>query len=61
MAKAVDKIYGANTFAGPLPEDSTELIIGKVYYADDPNNSSNKVLFLIDENQDPQPIKTVYK
>ena len=61
MAKAVDKIYGANTFAGPLPEDSTELIIGKVYYADDPNNASNKVLFLIDENQKPNPIKTVYK
>ena len=61
MAKAVDKIYGANTFAGPLIEDKTQLIIGKVYYADDPNNSSNKVLFLIDENQDPQPIKTVYK
>jgi len=61
MAKAVDKIYGARTFAGPLPEDSTELIIGKVYYADDPNNASNKVLFLIDENQKPQPIKTVYK
>ena len=61
MAKAVDKIYGRNTFAGPLIEDKTQLIIGKVYYADDPNNSSNKVLFLIDENQDPQPIKTVYK
>ena len=61
MAKAVDKIYGANTFAGPLIEDKTQLIIGKVYYADDPNNSSNKVLFLIDENQNPQPIKTVYK
>ena len=61
MAKAVDKIYGANTFAGPLIEDQTKLIIGKVYYADDPNNLSNKVLFLIDENQEPQPIKTVYK
>jgi hypothetical protein len=61
MAKAVDKIYGKNTFAGPLIEDKTQLIIGKVYYADDPNNASNKVLFLIDENQEPQPIKTVYK
>ena len=49
------------SFAGPLLEDPTKLIVGKVYYADDPNNKINKILFLIDENQEPQPIKTVYK
>ena len=61
MARSVEAIYGDNTFGGKFPEDPTKLIIGNVYYADDPNNSSNKILFLIDENREPQPIKTVYK
>jgi len=61
MARSVEAIYGDNTFGGKFPEDRTKLIIGNVYYADDPNNSSNKILFLIDENREPQPIKTVYK
>ena len=61
MSQAVEAIYGVGSFEGKLLEDPTKLIVGKVYYADDPNNKINKVLFLIDENQEPQPIKTVYK
>ena len=61
MSQSVEAIYGLGSFAGKLLEDPKKLIVGKVYYADDPNNKINKVLFLIDENQEPQPIKTVYK
>ena len=61
MSRSVEAIYGLGSFEGKLLEDKTKLIVGKVYYADDPNNKINKILFLIDENQEPQPIKTVYK
>ena len=61
MSQAVEAIYGLGSFGGKLLEDPTKLIVGKVYYADDPNNKINKVLFLIDESGNPNPIKTVYK
>ena len=61
MSQAVEAIYGDGSFAGKLLEDQNKLIVGKVYYADDPNNKINKVLFLIDESGNPNPIKTVYK
>ena len=61
MSQSVEAIYGEGSFAGKLLEDQNKLIVGKVYYADDPNNKINKVLFLIDESGNPNPIKTVYK
>tara|TARA_R110002060_G_scaffold56028_1_gene66406 strand:+ start:193 stop:1386 length:1194 start_codon:yes stop_codon:yes gene_type:complete len=61
MSQAVEAIYGVGSFEGKLLEDQNKLIKGKVYYADDPNNKINKVLFLIDESGNPNPIKTVYK
>ena len=61
MSRSVEAIYGDGSFAGKLLEDQNKLIKGKVYYADDPNNKINKVLFLIDESGNPNPIKTVYK
>jgi hypothetical protein len=61
MSDAVEEIYGIDSFAGPLPEDTTKLIIGKVYYGDAQDKSSNKILYLIDETGTPNPIKTVYR
>ena len=61
MSDAVEEIYGKGSFQGLLPEDTTKLIIGKVYYGDAQDKSSNKILYLIDETGTPNPIKTVYR
>jgi hypothetical protein len=60
MSQAVEEIYGEGSFGGELKPD-IELIVGKVYYGDAQDKSSNKILFLIDENGKPNPIKTVYR
>jgi len=60
MSRAVEKIYGVDSFIGELKPD-VELIVGKVYYADAEDKSSNKILYLIDKNGEPQFLKTVYR
>ena len=60
MSRAVEKIYGDDSFIGELKPD-VELIVGKVYYADAEDKSSNKILYLIDKNGEPQFLKTVYR
>ena len=60
MSQAVEEIYGEGSFGGELKPD-VELIVGKVYYGDAKDKSSNKILYLIDKNGEPQFLKTVYR
>jgi len=36
-------------FEGKLPEDESQLIVGKIYYEDDPTDSRNKITYIIEE------------
>jgi hypothetical protein len=60
MSRATEIIYGVDSFVGELKPD-VELIVGKVYYGDAKDKSSNKILYLIDKNGEPQFLKTVYR
>jgi len=60
MSQSVEEIYGEGSFGGELKPD-VELIVGKVYYGDAKDKSSNKILYLIDKNGEPQFLKTVYR
>ena len=60
MSQAVEEIYGEGSFGGELKPD-VELIVGKVYYGDAEDKSSNKILYLIDKNGEPKFLKTVYR
>jgi len=61
MQSAYNELYGGGTFKGKLPEDQSELVVGSIYYADDPNNSRTKIIFLIDEEGNAQEINRVLK
>ena len=60
MSRATEIIYGVDSFVGELKPD-VELIVGKVYYGDAKDKSSNKILYLIDKNGEPQFLKTIYR
>jgi hypothetical protein len=60
MSRATEIIYGVDSFVGELKPD-VELIVGKVYYGDAKDKSSNKILYLIDKNGKPQFLKTIYR
>ena len=48
-------------FIGPLPENKEELIVGGVYYADDPNDTRTKIIYEIDASGTPQKIRSIMK
>jgi hypothetical protein len=48
-------------FQGKIPEDVKDLIIGKVYYADDPKNTRTKIIFLIQADGTPKEINRILK
>ena len=61
MQSAYNALYGGGTFKGKLPEDQSELVVGSIYYADDPDNTRTKIIFLIDEEGNAQEINRVLK
>ena len=48
-------------FKGKIPEDVKDLIVGKIYYADDPENTRTKIIFLIQEDGTPKEINRILK
>ena len=48
-------------FQGKIPEDVKDLIVGKVYYADDPKNTRTKIIFLIQADGTPKEINRILK
>jgi hypothetical protein len=48
-------------FQGPIPEDVKNLIVGKIYYADDPKKTTTKIIFLIQADGTPKEINRILK
>ena len=55
----VDDTFGEGTFKGPLPKDVNQLEIGAVYVGDNEDKSA-KIVYQINEDKVPVPIKTIY-
>ena len=61
MQAAYNDLYDSQIFVGPLPENKDELIVGKIYYQDAPNDSRNKIVFIIQADGTPKQINTILK
>ena len=48
-------------FLGPLPEKEEDLVVGAVYFADDPNDTRTKIIYEVDANGNPQKINSIFK
>ena len=55
----MDDIFGEGAFKGPLPKDVNQLEIGAVYVGDNEDKSA-KIVYQINEDKVPVPIKTIY-
>jgi hypothetical protein len=65
MQAAFNRLYkdkeGYAGFIGPLPENKEDLIVGGIYYADDPNDTRTKIIYEIDASGTPQKIRSIMK
>ena len=59
IQSVVDDIFGEGVFKGPLPKDVNQLEIGAVYVGDNEDKSA-KIVYQINEDKVPVPIKTIY-
>jgi hypothetical protein len=59
IQSVVDDTFGEGTFKGPLPKDVNQLEIGAVYVGDNEDKSA-KIVYQINEDKVPVPIKTIY-
>ena len=48
-------------FKGKLPENKEDLIVGAVYFADDPNDTRTKIIYQVDASGTPQEISRILK
>jgi hypothetical protein len=65
MQAAFNRLYkdkeGYAGFIGPLPENKEDLIVGGIYYANDPNDTRTKIIYEIDASGTPQKIRSIMK
>ena len=65
MQAAFNRLYkdkeGYAGFIGPLPENKEDLIVGAVYFADDPNDTRTKIIYQVDASGTPQEISRILK
>jgi hypothetical protein len=48
-------------FKGKLPENKEDLVVGAVYFADDPNDTRTKIIYQVDASGTPQEISRILK
>ena len=48
-------------FLGKLPENQEDLVVGGVYFADDPNDTRTKIIYQIDTSGTAKEIKRILK
>jgi len=65
MQAAFNRLYkdkeGYAGFIGPLPENKEDLIVGGIYYANDPNDTRTKIIYEIDASGTPKKIRSIMK
>jgi len=59
IQSVVEDTFGEGVFKGPLPKDVNQLEIGAVYVGDNEDKSA-KIVYQINEDKVPVPIKTIY-